>query len=504
MTRSGSTPHRACARSAWLALGAWLVLAACGGEAADPRPDVWLVSVDTLRPDRLGFSGNAGASTPHMDRLAREGVVFTDAQTPIPRTTQSLASLFTAKYPAEHGVLRIGDSLVPEELTLAERFRDAGYWTGAVSANSVASPAQGLGQGFRVFSDAKMLRKRYGVRSGGIRGAVPEIAMAEAVTREAQSMLESSPIPRLLWVHYMDPHFMYNPPAPYNQVVDWSRFHFYRDRLRHRPVQASTFFDLHGLSKRDLPALSALYDAEISYVDHWIGQLLASVRRETLVVFTSDHGESLGEHGYYFEHGDLVYRASMAIPLVFWWPGSVAAGVRIEAPVSLLDILPTLSGLLDLSPSDAADFAGADLSPQLRGDSPAPAAAERVHFGMSGEALLDGNSLRDKGAPPWTMVRRGRWKLIRIPRLLGASQNSQNARSSQNDQRPGVPAVRFELYDVDSDPDETANRASDEPEIVVELARLLNRWSRDAIAREPTPEMGPELEAELRALGYLE
>ena len=495
MTRSGSTPHRACARSAWLALGAWLVLAACGGEAADPRPDVWLVSVDTLRPDRLGFSGTAGASTPHMDRLAREGVVFTDAQTPIPRTTQSLASLFTAKYPPEHGVLRIGDSLAPEELTLAERFRDAGYWTGAVSANSVASPAQGLGQGFRVFSDAKMLRKRYGVRSGGIRGAVPEIAMAEAVTREAQSMLESSPIPRLLWVHYMDPHFMYNPPAPYNQVVDWSRFHFYRDRLRHRPVQASTFFDLHGLSKRDLPALSALYDAEISYVDHWIGQLLASVRRETLVVFTSDHGESLGEHGYYFEHGDLVYRASMAIPLVFWWPGSVAAGVRIEAPVSLLDILPTLSGLLDLSPADAADFAGADLSPHLRGDSPAPPAAERVHFGMSGEALLDGNSLRDKGAPPWTMVRRGRWKLIRIPRLLGAS---------QNDQRPGVPAVRFELYDVDSDPDETANRASDEPEIVVELARLLNRWSRDAIAREPTPEMGPELEAELRALGYLE
>ena len=503
MTRSGSTPHRACARSAWLALGAWLVLAACGGEAADPRPDVWLVSVDTLRPDRLGFSGTAGASTPHMDRLAREGVVFTDAQTPIPRTTQSLASLFTAKYPAEHGVLRIGDFLAPEELTLAERFRDAGYWTGAVSANSVASPAQGLGQGFRVFSDAKMLRKRYGVRSGGIRGAVPEIAMAEAVTREAQSMLESSPIPRLLWVHYMDPHFMYNPPAPYNQVVDWSRFHFYRDRLRHRPVQASTFFDLHGLSKRDLPALSALYDAEISYVDHWIGQLLASVRRETLVVFTSDHGESLGEHGYYFEHGDLVYRASMAIPLVFWWPGSVAAGVRIEAPVSLLDILPTLSGLLDLSPAGGADFAGADLSPHLRGDSPAPPAAERVHFGMSGEALLDGNSLRDKGAPPWTMVRRGRWKLIRIPRLLGASQNSQSSQNAQN-QEPGVPVVRFELYDVDSDPDETANRASDEPEIVVELARLLNRWSRDAIAREPTPEMGPELEAELRALGYLE
>jgi hypothetical protein len=88
--------------------------------------------------------------------------------------------------------------------------------------------------------------------------------------------------------------------------------------------------------------------------------------------------------------------------------------------------------------------------------------------------------------------------LIRIPRLLGASQNSQDF------QKPGVPDVRFELYDVDSDPDETVNHASDEPEIVVELARLLNRWSRGAIAPKPMPEMGPELEAELRALGYLE
>ena len=173
----------------------------------------------------------------------------------------------------------------------------------------------------------------------------------------------------------------------------------------------------------------------------------------------------------------------MAIPLIFWWPGSVAAGVRIEAPVSSLDILPTLSGLLELSPPDGSDFAGADLSPHLRGASPAPPSSDRVHFGMSGEALLVGNPLREKGAPPWTMVRRGRWKLIRIP---------------------DVPAVRFELYDLNSDPDETANRASDEPEIVVDLARLLNGWSRDATTREPTSEIRPALEAALRALGYLE
>ena len=461
-----------------------LFVLACGAApAADPRPDVWLLTVDTLRADRLGFAGHPGARTPHLDRLAREGVVFSDAQTPVPRTTQSIASIFTGRYPSQHGVLRLGDVLAPEASTLAEMLRGAGYWTGAVSANGVAGPGQGLDQGFEAFTDSATLHERYGVPTQGIRGAEPSMSAAEAATREALRMLESASSPRLLWVHYMDPHFMYNPPAPFNQVVDWRDFTYYRDRLRIRPVQAATFFNHRGLSKRWLPQLSALYDAEIAYVDHWIGRLLAAADRDTLVVFTSDHGESLGEHGYYFEHGDFVYQASMAIPLVFRWPGRIAAGVRSDAPVSSLDILPTLLGLVGLEPSSGSDVAGVDLAAHLRGGAASQPAVPRVHHGVSGEALLQGNPRREKGGPPWNMVRRGRWKLVRAP---------------------GKEGVRFELYDLEADPIESTDLATHEPKRVAELAALLGRGPAAPRAPAALPTLPPEVEAELRALGYVE
>ncbi len=464
-----------------------LLLLAFGGCDGSPgsasRPDVWLVTVDPLRADRLGFTGHVGARTPHLDRLAREGAVFTDAQTPVPRTTQSIATIFTSQYPSQHGVRRLGGVLAPEAVTLAELLHEAGYSTSAVSASGVASPAEGLGQGFDVFTGAKALRRRYGVRGPGRRRREDRIAVAEAVTREARRMLESAPSPRLLWVHYTDPHFMYQPPPPFDRGVDWDNLGFYRDRLRFRPVQAATFFDRHGLSKRWLPELSALYDGEVAYVDHWIGRLLDAATRETLVLFTSDHVESLGEHGYYYDHGAYVYQASMRIPLVFRWPAEIAAGTRIGEPVSSLDILPTLLGLLGLEPPPDAVLAGVDLSARLRGTAANAANGERIHYGVSGEALLDGNPRREKGGPLWTMVRRGRWKLVRAPERAG---------------------VAFELYDVEADPHESTNLASREPGQVAALSRLLEDWRGTAEGERPPPDLSPRVEEELRALGYVE
>jgi arylsulfatase A-like enzyme len=466
------------------ALVALLVAAvACSGaREGDPRPDVLLISVDALRADRLGFAGHAAARTPNVDRLAREGAVFTEAITSVPRTTQSFASIFTSRYPSQHGVRQIGQRLPEQAVTLAEILREAGYWTGAVSANGVASPEQGLEQGFDTFTDAQTLKKHYGLQ-GKIHGPRPEMGRAEAATREALRLLEWGAAPRLLWVHYMDPHFVYNPPAPFNQAVDWRRFTFYLERLKFRRPRVSTIFNLHGLSSKALPEVSALYDAEIAYTDHWIGRLLGDLRRDTLVIFTSDHGESLGEHGYYFEHGAFVYQASMAIPLVFWWPGSVGAGLRIEEPVAALDILPTLLGLLDLAPPADAAFAGIDLSQHLRvgGDGGLPPG--RAHFGESGVAFLDGNPLREKGGERWTMVRWGRWKLIRIP---------------------GAGGVRWELYDLEADPGEAVDLAAGEAGRVDALRGLLEAWLRASDPAAAPAEITPELEAQLRELGYVE
>ncbi len=462
-----------------LMLGGWVGCAA----PEDPRPDVWLVTVDTLRADRLGFAGDPHATTPHLDRLAREGAVFEDAHTPIPRTTQALASLFTSRHSRDHGVVRLGDRLPDTALPLAERLRARGYWTAGVSANGVAGRDQGLDRGFQVFTDSGELNESYDLKRRGLHGTTPRMGTAEATTREALRLLGTSPsgTPRMLWVHYMDPHFMYDPPAPYNQVVDWRRFTFYQDRARHKPVQASTFYDHHGLSSRFLDDLKKLYDAEITYTDFWIGSLLDAMDRDTLVVFTADHGESLGEHGYYFEHGDFVYQASLAIPLVWWWPGRIAHGARFVQPVSSLDVLPTLLGLLDLPAADADDFAGADLSLALVSGEE-DSGGERSQFGESGDALLDGNPLRARGSERWTTLRRGRWKLIRIPEAAGA---------------------RFELYDLASDPGETDDRAAAEPARLQAMARDLDTW-RESGPRESSSPLAPNLEAELRRLGYVE
>jgi arylsulfatase A-like enzyme len=455
-----------------------LALAACGG-ADDPRPDVWLVTVDTLRADRPGFAGGS-AETPHLDALAGEGAVFANALTPIPRTTQAMASIFTGVHPAGHGAIRLGDRLPAAAHTLAERLSEAGWWTAGVSANAVAGPAQGLDQGFGVFSKSETLTERYGLKRRGFHDDVPQVGKAEATTREALRLLDESPrgTPRLLWVHYMDPHFMYDPPAPFNRGVE-DRPRFHRERARHRPVQAATFFDHHGLSSKFLPQQSALYDAEVAYVDRWIGALLENIDRDTLVVFTSDHGESLGEHGYYYEHGDFVYEASMAIPLVFWWPGRVPPGLRLDEPVSSLDILPTVLSLVGVEPGAEDAFAGIDLSAALKEGQ--GLAADRVHFGESGDALLDGNPRRAKGSERWSMLRQGRWKLIRIP---------------------GAESTHFELYDLATDPTESNDRAGAEPERVRAMAAALEAWNVDSqAATSPLP---AEVEAELRALGYLE
>lgn len=466
-------------RRAALALAACAGLApACGPPRDDPRPDVLWLTVDTLRADRLGFMGHGEAHTPNLDRLAREGTVFADAMTPVPRTTQAVASLLTSLYPDEHGVRKLGEPLADDLRTAPELFAERGYWTGAVSANGVAGPEQ-VGQGFRAFTDSATLKERYKVGRAGVRAGARRTGRAEATTREALRLLQEGSAPRFLWVHYMDPHFVYNPPPPWNRVVEWRRFTFYRDRLRKRPVQASTFFDLHGLTSANLPELLRLYDAEIAYADHWIGRLLAGLDRDTLVVFTSDHGESLGEHGYYLEHGDFVYQASMAVPLVFHWPGRVPAGLVVEEPVSILDVLPTVTALLGWETQAA--WSGQDLSGRMQRQA-RQTLPDRVHFGESGEALLEGNPRRPKGGERWRMVRRGRFKLIRIPQDGGA---------------------RYELYDLEKDPAETTDVSERRPEIAAALRALLEeRLAKGAPVRDgPMP---PDTREKLRELGYVE
>lgn len=312
-----------------LAPAIWAAVVGCNrvqvGEApgSSPRSSVLLVTIDTLRADHVGSYGALGVATPNLDRVAVQGVRFDQAIAPAPITLPSHASLFTALYPPTHGVRHNGVYVLGERfVTLAERYREAGYQTGAVVGAIVLSGRFGIGQGFTHYDDA------IGGAGSSLSG-YPE-RDAAAVTDRALAWLDATPGPFFLWVHYYDPHARYSPPEP------------------------------HATEFADRP-----YDGEIAHVDVQLGRLLRAVRQhsevEPLIALTSDHGEGLGEHGER-THSVLLYDSVLRIPLVMSGPG-LPAGRSVDEVASLVDVAPTLLALSALPPIAGAQ--GRDLRVHL-------------------------------------------------------------------------------------------------------------------------------------------
>jgi arylsulfatase A-like enzyme len=292
-----------------------------GSSAAKPKA-VLLIVIDTLRGDRLGRSGYAEAVTPTLDSLATNGVFFSDAMTTAPVTLPAMSSLLTGRYPYHHSVRDNDRFVLPEsETTLAERFRAAGWKTGAILASAVLAEDRGLDQGFDVYDDD--FAPPYPVWDPTLRPIADHLATtqrrADRVTDRALQLAASfGANPWFLMVHYFDPHMHYDPPPRYREM--------------------------HPLRP---------YDGEISFVDAEIGRLLAGLgrREEILVVVVSDHGESNDEHGEP-QHGFLLYQSTLRIAALASGPG-VPRGVVRSDLVSLIDVEPTLARMLDLPQADA-------------------------------------------------------------------------------------------------------------------------------------------------------
>jgi arylsulfatase A-like enzyme/Flp pilus assembly protein TadD len=401
------------------------LLGACSRPAPSPPERVLLVSIDTLRADRVGSYGAPGAHTPHLDTVAARGVRFEVALSPAPLTLPAHASLMTGLEPPAHGVRHNSiHRLAPDLATLAERMRGAGYATGAFVGAVVLDRRFGLDRGFDVYDD-----RSSGRASGGTGYAE---RAADEVVDAALAWLEEAPARFFLWVHFYDPHAAYRPP----------------------PGFASAF-------------ASDPYAGEIAFVDTQLGRLLDAVTERwgeegLVVVATSDHGESLGEHGE-STHSYGIYEATQRIPLLISGPG-LPAGKVAPGPASLLDVAPTLVAWVGAEPLPGA--AGLDLR-------------ELLTRGPLGERSLYMESLATRLDFGWAAlqgVRVGRFKYIRAPRP--------------------------ELYDLSLDPAETRNRAADEPALVDALdARLEGHL---AGPRRGALDAGlPEEDRErLRALGY--
>ena len=309
--------------------------------AAQRFPNVVILTVDTLRADHLSSYGYHRPTTPNIDRLLASGVRFTDARTVEPLTNPALCSLFTSLYPHEHGATRNGLRMRPGLPSLARALRARGYESAAFVSNwPLKERISGLGQHFDRYEEV-FTRKRW-------LGLFKDEANAGDLTDGALAWLaRPRSRPFLLWVHYVEPH------APY--------------RL-HSEMIRPLGLDPHGETSR-----IDRYDTEIAFADLQLGRLLVAfdrdpeLRANTLFVFAGDHGESLGEHGYW-GHGRNLYEPTLRIPLGLAWTGKIHPGTTIDAPAQILDVAPTLLGLAGLPVP--AGFQGFDWTPVLLGTPP--------------------------------------------------------------------------------------------------------------------------------------
>lgn len=290
-----------------------LVGQACKSKVRAERPNILFITVDTMRWDHLGLFGKVDIDTPVMDRLAEGGVLFENMIVSAPLTRISHASMFTGLYPPQHGVRdNVVASLSPEANTLAELLKKKGYSTGAVVSGFPVIAVSGLAQGFDYYDDT-MLKEYYDNQGRQRVREVPEIK-AEEVTKKAVNWLReqaSQDKPWFMWVHYYDPHALYDPPPPFDVIY------------KTRP-----------------------YTGEVAYVDVNIGMLLAELkklglREKTLIVLTSDHGEGLGEHDE-STHSYLAYDSTIKVFAILNWEGKIPAGKRVSYQVRNIDLFPTV------------------------------------------------------------------------------------------------------------------------------------------------------------------
>ncbi|HVS20116.1 MAG TPA: sulfatase, partial [Planctomycetota bacterium] len=465
----------------------YAALPARDGGGGPGGPNVVLVTVDTLRADHLSCYGYERPTSPFLDRLAAAGARCADVTAPASWTKPSTGTILTGLYPSRHGALYHGSSLhLPEgERTLAEAFADHGYVTAGFVANPNIKAVFDFDRGFDQYYDApvqdtltlaslrtsvfgrmlmRLLRHKFNWNYEN------DIA---SMNREVLAWLEANHGSRFfLYVHYIDPHDPYDPPARYREeFARGAGLALFNERKRRVGID--------------------LYDGEIRYTDDGLRALVETLERhgvwdDTLFVLTSDHGEEFFEHGV-LGHGFSLYQEVVQVPLVLHGPG-VAAGTVIEEPVALLDLPATV---LDLAGAGIANFGdGRSFAPRVRGAPPPQDISPLFLESEFGQTDANHREFVFNG------LRQGPWKLV----LTEANKFFP----------PAVPRFgREALYHLGDDPGERTNLFHDE-EHEARLAEWLDALRAHAhfLAETgfrdiPPAALTPEIEAGLRALGYI-
>lgn len=435
-----------------------LVLLWGGGCDRSKPPNLVLISLDTVRADHCSVYGYGLPTTPVLEKVSAEGVVFDSAYSTTPTTGPSHASLFTGLMPQTHGLRVNGERLETPRRTLAEHLAASGYQTAGIASSFVLSASFGFSRGFSHWNDDLPFEgskhqsgqwMNHTVRAGFDRRADHTTEVATQWLREFRDPGR----PFFLFVHYFEPHGPYVPPEPWLEKFCG---------VESEPM---------------IPA----YDAGLAFTDDEVGRFLRvledlGLAEDTLVVITADHGEGLMSHGA-MAHGAHLYDEAVHIPLVFRWPAGIQEGRRVQQPVGLPDLAPTileLIGVGDLSTAmDGRSFASSLLNPSMGSD-------ERPVFLFRGSVRRGWVGDREVGGELFGVID-GRWKYT----------------TSQFE--------GDELFDRNVDAMERQNLASQHTDEVQRLRKLLAPWhTGNSVSEGPEAVLTSEERRGLEALGYLQ
>jgi arylsulfatase A-like enzyme len=438
-----------------------LVMTSCVQSSNARRPNVLLITIDTLRADHLSCYGYPRATSPFIDTLASRGTLFENAYATSSWTAPAMASIFTGLYPRQHGVLhgfveakgRIAnqETLSADFLTLAELLRDAGYTTFGVSSNGHMTDKTGFDQGFDHFTSMWF-------------------AWSPAPNRAVENWSSQirNAVPWFLWVHYFDPHGPYFARRPWigeyagpdASLEEWAELPM--EKLRDNVAVLEEDPGAHR-------ALVDLYDSEINYADEHLAALFGTLalEQDTVIILTSDHGEEFLDHGY-VEHGHTLYEEVVRVPLILVLPESRTSGRSVREPVSNRNIMPTVLDYLGLEIPTSID--GDSLLPLVRAEEnpqPRPVFTEL-----------------DRGVE-WKAMRLGAWKFMCADRY----------------------GRQCYLFDLVRDPDEQRNLLPTSPDLGQRLGNELFGWvAANPVFRARTIDtaLDEKQEERLRSLGYVD
>ena len=491
-----SRARRTALAGAVLAIGG-LFFAFALGLFRDDRPNILLITVDTLRADHLSAYGFRDRRTPHIDALAAQGALFESAHCDVTWTTPSMVSTFTGKYAVHHGFKSFYDVVSDDETLVTEILREEGYKTAAFVASYPLDSIYGLDQGFEIYDDAftaPLLLQPGGnlTHIESSRGVTfdehKKLAVLKAkndsyrpdneVTDAAAKVLETfrgEKKPFFLWVHYFGPHGV--PDREVGLLQNWRR-HI-----------------------EEYPNLVVQVDREVSRLFLYLYALKSE--RKTLVILHADHGESLGEHDF-VGHGRFLYEDNLRVPLIIRFPGVIAPGRRIDALVGNIDIAPTMLDAAGIDPEDF-DMDGKSLFQLLR-------TGEPIHDEMYAETYLPAQSgfaeFRPDRAGDLVKIGARRRGLLRPPWKYVLSE----AFPLYGDEGEGPPVYLkqevdgSELYNLEKDAAEIRNMISDEPREAAGLEESLAAYLKLEPGETGTGGHGltDEETEKLRSLGYVE